>query len=142
MPKDFVYAARKLRCSPAFAAASILTPALGIGASTAIFNVANAVLLRLLPYKDPARLLYACSDMKKRNVSDHFWSTPDFVDLRNHAADALEDVAAVRTGRFNLALDDDTPQEVAIATASANFFRVLGVRVILGRDFLDTDGLP
>jgi len=140
--KDFVYAARTLRSSPAFAAAAVVTLALGIGASTAIFSVTNAVLLRPLPYKDPGRLLYACADLKKRNVSDHFWSTPDFVDLRNHASESLEDVAAVRTGRFNLVLDDGTPQEVALATASTNIFRVLGVRIVLGRDFLETDGLP
>jgi putative ABC transport system permease protein len=142
MLKDFVYAARTLRASPAFAAAAVVTLALGIGASTAIFSVANTVLLRPLPYKDPGRLLYACSDMRKRNVSDHFWSTPDFMDLRNHASESLEDVAAVRTGRFSLALDDGTPQEVAFATVSTNLFRMLGARVVLGRDFLETDGLP
>ena len=75
MLKDFVYAARTLRSSPAFTAASVLTLALGIGASTAIFSVTNAVLLRPLPYKDPARLLYACSDMKKRNVSGSNFSS-------------------------------------------------------------------
>ena len=142
MLKDFVYAARTLRSSPAFAAAAVVTLALGIGASTAIFSVADAVLLRPLPYKDPGRLLYACSDQLKRNVFDHFWSTPDFMDLRNHAAESLEDVAAVRTGRFSLANDDGTPQEVAFATVSANVFRVLGARVVLGRDFVDGDGLP
>jgi predicted permease len=142
MLKDFVYAARALRASPAFAGAAILTLALGIGASTAIFSVANAVLLRPLRYKDPGRLVYACDDLKKRNVSDHLWSTPDFLDLRNHASGALEDVAAVNTGRFNLALDDGTPQEVAYASVSTNLFRLLGARVILGRDFRDTDGLP
>src|SRR5262249_26772511 len=142
MLKDFVYAARTLRSSPAFAAASVLTLALGIGASTAIFSVANAVLLRPLPYKDPGRLLYACADLKKRNVSDHFWSTPDFMDLRNHASASLEDVAAALTGRFSMALDDGTPQEVAFASVSTNMFRLLGVRVVLGRDFQDTDGLP
>jgi len=141
MLKDFVYAARTLRSSPAFGAASVLTLALGMGASTAIFTVANAVLLRPLPYKNPDRLVYACDDLKKRNVSDHLWSTPDFMDLRNHAP-ALEDVAAVATGRFSLALDDGTPQEVVAATASTNIFHLLGVRVVLGRDFQDTDGLP
>ncbi len=142
MLKDFVYAARTLRASPAFAAAAILTLALGVGASTAIFSVANAVLLRPLPYKDPGRLVYACDDLRKRNVYDHFWSNPDFMDLRNHAADALEDVAAVRTGRGNLTFDDGTPQEVVFASVSENFFRVIGARVVLGRDFVETDSLP
>src|ERR1019366_5972308 len=106
MLKDFAYAARTLRSSPTFAAAAILTLALGIGASTAIFSVANAVLLRRLPYKDPGRLVYACSDMTTRNVYDHFWSAPDYVDLRDHASSALEEVAGGTTGRGRLAHED------------------------------------
>src|SRR5271155_3233456 len=84
---DFIYAARSLRSSLAFAAAAVLTLALGIGASTAIFSVADAVLLRPLPYKDPARLVYACNDLKTRNVYDYFWSTPDYLDLKSHASE-------------------------------------------------------
>src|ERR1035437_10321676 len=99
MLKDFAYAARTLHSSPAFAAAAVLTLALGIGASTAIFSVADAVLLRPLPYKDPARLVYACNDLKTRNVSDHLWSSPNYIDLRDHASESLEDVAALHTVR-------------------------------------------
>jgi putative ABC transport system permease protein len=141
MLQDFVYAARTLRASRVFTVTAVITLALGIGASTAIFSVANAVLIRPLPYKDPGRLIYACADMLKRNVYDHFWSAPDFMDLRNHAA-ALEDVAAMFTGRFNLAHDDGTPEEVAFATVTPNIFRMLGVHVVLGRDFIDSDGQP
>jgi hypothetical protein len=86
MLRDFVYAARSLRSSPAFAVAAVLTLALGIGASTAIFSVADAVLLRPLPYKDPGRLVYACNDLKTRNVSDHLWSGPNYMDLRDQAS--------------------------------------------------------
>ena len=74
--RDFIYAARTLRSSPAFAAAAVITIALGIGASTAIFSVANAVLLRPLPYKDPARLVYACADLRRRHLLDFLWSSP------------------------------------------------------------------
>src|ERR1035437_3799992 len=102
MLKDFAYAARTLRSSPAFAAAAVLTLALGIGASTAIFSVADAVLIRPLPYKDAGRMVYACNDLKTRNVTDHLWSGPNYMDLRDHASAALEDVAAVSTGRFSL----------------------------------------
>jgi len=64
---DFIYAARTLRSSRAFDAAAVITIGSGIGASTSIFSVANAVLLRPLPYKDPARLVYACTDLRRRH---------------------------------------------------------------------------
>ena len=141
MLRDFVYAARTLRSSRVFTATAIITLALGVGASTAIFSVANAVLIRPLPYKDPGRLVYACDDLLKRNVYDHFWSTPDYMDLREHDA-SLEDVAAVRTDRGNIQQDDGTPQDVAFATASSNVFRVLGVHIAMGRDFIASDSQP
>jgi hypothetical protein len=139
---DFVYATRTLRSSPAFAFAAVLTLALGIGASTAIFSVANAVILRPLPYKDPARLIYPCSDLKTRNVTDHLWSAPDYLDLRNYASATLEDVAAVSTVRTNFVRDDGTPEETVLAQVTPNIFRFLGARVVLGRDFIDSDGQP
>ena len=141
MLRDFRYAARALRSSRVFTATAVITLALGVGASTAIFSVANAVLLRPLPYKDPGRLLYACADLLKRNVYDHFWSSPDFVDLRDNTP-GLEDAASVRTNRINLLQDDGTPQEVALATVSSNFFHLLGLRIVAGRDFLASDSLP
>src|ERR1700692_4325444 len=96
--RDFTYAARTLRKSPVFAATAIVTIALGIGASTAIFSVTNAVLLRPLPYRNPDRLAYAIADMRKRNVKDFFFSNADFLDMRNGSASVFEDVAAVSTG--------------------------------------------
>jgi len=142
MLQDFLYALRTLRSSPAFAVATILTLALGIGASTAIFSVANAVLIRPLPYKDPGRLVYACADLKTRSVYDHLWSAPDYMDLRDHASSALEEVAAVNTGRSSFLRDDGMPEEQAYAQVTPNVFRLLGVRIVLGRDFTDDDGQP
>jgi putative ABC transport system permease protein len=142
MLADFVYAARTLRASPTFAAASVLTLALGIGASTAIFSVAETVLLRPLPYKDPGRLIYACTDLRKRNVYDYMWSTADLLDLREHASSALQDAAGVNTQRIVLQHDDGSPEELAQAVVTTNLFRVLGARVVLGRDFTDSDALP
>src|SRR4051812_41337475 len=67
------------------------------------------------PYRDPARLVYPCSDLKTRNVTDHLWSGPDYLDLRNHASTTLEDVAAVSTVRTNFVRDDGTPEDTVLA---------------------------
>src|SRR5882762_3042791 len=85
MLNDLSYAFRTLRKSPIFTITAVVTIALAIGASTAIFSVTNGVLLRQLPYKDPDRLVLTCSDMRRRNVKDFPLSNADFLDLRNGA---------------------------------------------------------
>jgi predicted permease len=142
MLRDFIYAARTLRSSPAFAAAAVITIALGIGASTAIFSVADAVLLRPLPYKDPARLVYACADLRRRHLADFLWSSPDLADFRAHASSAVEDAAGANTFRAVYGRDDGSSEEIPQANITPNLFRVLGARVILGRDFVESDALP
>src|SRR5947208_3993993 len=142
LSKDLIYAFRTLRKNPAFAITSIVTIGLGIGASTAIFSVTDAVLLRALPYKDPERLVLACSDLRRRNVKDFPMSNADFLDLRNGAKSAFEDFAAVFTFRRPLPGTDGTPEQVRAATVSTNFFRLMGVQIAFGRDFQDSDGLP
>src|ERR1700689_4127392 len=93
--KDFVHAARLLRKNPIFTVTAVVTIALGIGASTAIFSVANAILLSPLPYKSPAELVLACSDMTRRGVRDFPFSNADFIDLRNGTKSSFEDIAGV-----------------------------------------------
>jgi len=140
--QEIVHVGRALRKSPGFTLIAILTLALGIGASTAIFSVTNAVLLRPLPYKDPERLVLACSDLRKRNVKDFPMSNADFVDLRKGANHAFEDFAAVRTGGAVLLREDGTPEHVRTGFVSPNFFALLGARMASGRDFTEADGLP
>jgi hypothetical protein len=106
-------------------AAAVLTFGLGIGASTACSAWRTSVLLRPLPYKDRAQLVYACNDLKTRSVYDHFWSDRNYMDLRDQAHSALEDVAAINTFR-----------------GSRIFFCLIGARVVSGRDFTDSDGQP
>lgn len=123
---DFLYAARTLRSGPAFAAAAVFTLALGIGAGTAVFSVVDSVLLRPLPYSNPDRLIYACTDLLKRNVYDYQWSTADLLDLRATAASTIEDAAGVSTFRAVLQHRDGQPEEIAQAGVTTNLFRVLG----------------
>jgi predicted permease len=140
--KDLGYAVRTLRKSPVFAATAALTIALGIGASTAIFSVTHAVLLRPLPYKDASRLVLACSDMRRRNVQDFPFSNADFLDLRDGAKGAFDDFATVVTNPGPAPRADGTMEMIRVAAVSTNFFRMMGARVAFGRDFQDPDGTP
>ena len=140
--RDFTYAARVLRKSTVFAATAAITIALGIGASTAIFSVANAVMLRPLPYKNPDRLVFAISDMRKRNVKDFPFSNADFIDLRNGAGAMFEGLGAVDTGRAIVPREDGSPEQIHWAAVTPDFFRLMGARLTLGRDFVEADGQP
>ena len=138
--KDLGYAWRTLRKSPVFFTTAVVTIALGIGASTAIFSVTNAVLLRPLPYKDPDRLAFLCGDMRKRNVRDFPTSQADYFDLRNGTKSMFEDLAAVNTGRGLFPREDGTPEQLRTAGVSINFFQLLGAKIVAGRDFDESDG--
>jgi predicted permease len=140
--KDIVYAARSLGKGPVFLTTAVLTIALGIGASTAIFSVTNAVLLRPLPYKDPSQLIIACGDMRKRNVKDFPFSNAEYFDLRETDQNTFEDFAGVLTGRGPVLGDDGTPELVRFGVVTPNFFRLLGASIHIGRDFSDADGQP
>ncbi len=142
LSKDLRYSFRTLRKTPVFAVTAVVTIALGVGASTAIFSVTDAVLLRPLPYTDPERLVLACSDMQRRNVKDFPFSNADFLDLRKGATRTFEDFAAVTTGRGPVPQADGTPEQARFGVVSTNFFRMMGGRIALGRDFQDSDGLP
>jgi predicted permease len=139
MLNDLSYAFRTLRKSPIFTITVVVTMALAIGASTAIFSVTNGVLLRQLPYKDPERLVLARGDLQKRNVKDFPLSNADFLDLRNGAKNNFEDFAAVNTFRFTLPGLDGTPERIRAAAVSTNFFQMMGGAIVAGRDFQDSD---
>jgi len=141
MRKELIHAARGLWHSPVFALTAILTIALGIGASTAIFSVTNAVLLRPLPYKDPDRLVLPWVEMRARHQFDGTFSADAMFDLRK-GAPLLEEVAALSTFRAPFLAEDGTPEQVSFGFVTPNFFRLMGAHLKLGRDFDDADGLP
>lgn len=140
--KDLSFALRTLARSPLFTVAAALTIALGIGASTAIFSVTNAVLLRPLPYNDPERLVVMYMDLRTRNNFAMPLSNENFVDIRGGSKNSFEDFAAFRTARQVLPGRDNVPEQVRVAIVTTNFFRVLGHTVVVGRDFQDADGIP
>lgn len=131
--KDLGFAMRVLRKRPAFSLTVALTLGLGIGATTAIFSVVNAVLLRPLPYSDPDRLVIVWGELRNRNVHDWPFANPDFADLRAQTT-TFEGLAAVVTGRNAVAGPNGETVTIRMANATTNIFSVLGLRVARGRD--------
>src|SRR5215510_15282418 len=140
--QDLRYGARMLLKNPSLSLIAVITLALGIGANTAIFSVANAVLLRPLPYENPDRLVFASADLRRRNVKDWPLSNADFFDLRNGAKTTFESMAAVYTGRTTIPKDDGTPEQIRFAFVTPNIFQLLGAKIAFGRDFVEEDGQP
>ena len=137
--QDLIYGARMLRKSPGFTAVAVLTLALGIGANTAIFSVVNGVLLRSMPYKDPAGLAIVWNDYGNQGQSLPAVSPPDFNDYRERSR-LIEFAGASGTPGGTLMLDDpggggNRPQQFDMATVTPNFFSLLGVTPALGRNF-------
>jgi len=140
--RDLAFAVRTLRRSPVFTLAAALTIALGIGASTAIFSVTNAVLLRPLPYRNPDRLVVMYMDLRARNSLGMPLSNENFADIRDGSRGSFEDMAAVRTARQVLPGADSTPEQIRVAVVTVNFFRLMGATIARGRDFEEADGRP
>ena len=134
------FALRQLRKSPGFAITTILTLALGIGATTAIFSLVNAVLLRPLPFPEPERLVsLQQADFEPgvpANAQENL-SYPDFFDWRAQSR-SVAGMACYRHDSVTLTGSGD-PQQLESQVVSSEFFRVLGVHPMLGRDFLPGD---
>jgi putative ABC transport system permease protein len=129
--QDLRYGSRTLRKSPGFTVIALLTLALGIGANTAIFSILYGILLRPLPYKDPARLIVLHETTPK--VGTVSVSYPDFLDWRAQNT-AFSEMAAVNSIGFNLS-GINQPENVSGQAVSANFLSMLGMRPLFGRDF-------
>ena len=136
--QDVRYALRMLRKSPGFAAVAILTLALGIGANTAIFSVLDSVLLRPLPYQNPAGLVMLWENNSQHPNPHNTVSPPDFLDWQNRNS-VFAEMAALFDQHANLT-GNGLPQEVVLQDVSANFFSVLGVSPMLGPGFTADNG--
>ena len=144
--QDLRYAARQLRKSPGFTAVAVLTLALGIGANTAIFTVVNALLLKMLPVKNPQELVIVGSstDPNRRSngtPSTEIYSYPLYKELRDHNAVFSGLAAAATDHRVEVAAQEaDTNAEKVIGRmVSGNYFNVLGLQAAAGRLFSDSD---
>jgi putative ABC transport system permease protein len=125
--QDLKYGLRMMRREPGFASIAVLTLALGIGANTAIFSVVNAVLLRPLPYRDPARLVTVLHDGWKPVAP------ANFLDWREQSQ-SFESIAAAQS--WNLTLTGlDRPEQLNVLQTSVEMFHLLGVDAALGRTY-------
>jgi putative ABC transport system permease protein len=136
--RDVLYAARLLRRAPGFAATALLTLALGIGANTAIFSVLNAVLLRPLPYADPGRLVLIGERGPTGSAGNVGYTT--FLDWRDRAR-GFEEMTLIRSWNPTLIVNGQA-ERVSGMRVAANFFRTLGVKPAIGRDFTPADDTP
>jgi putative ABC transport system permease protein len=141
--QDVRYAIRMLLRTPGFAIASIVCLALGIGATTAIFSIVNAVLLRPLPYAQPDRLVRVYTEFPDGGVSsaNRFWfSPPEFFDLRRDST-SFETLDGWVNGGANLTGGVD-PVRVTASFVSGGMLPTLGVSPLRGRLLTDRDDLP
>jgi putative ABC transport system permease protein len=135
--QDVRYGFRMLVKSPAFAAVTVITLALGIGANTAIFSMVNSVLLRPLPFDQPERVMLVAETWQGQNGSV---SAGNFVDWQQQNT-AFEQLAAAQVSSFNFAAQD-TPERVVGDRVTHNFFSVFGVAPMLGRTFARSEDQP
>jgi predicted permease len=136
--RDAWYALRSLRASPGFAAVAALTIALGIGTATTIFGIVNAVLLRPLPFAEPAGLVRL---WESNPTTERFSvSSPNYLDWRERARSFTE--LGAYGGRPVSLTDGAEPERVEAAAVTPTVFRVLGVAPRVGRTFLDEEARP
>src|SRR5882724_12010707 len=134
MVADLKFASRQLHKSPGFSVLAIVTLALGIGLNTAIFSLINDLFLRGLPFKEPQRLVHMYSNARERNLLELAISVPRFEHYRESQT-IFDGFGAENVSAFTLTGLGDAVQVLG-GQVTSNYFDVLGVRPIRGRNFL------
>jgi len=139
--QDAKYALRMLRKNPGFTIFAMAVLAFGIAGNTAIFSIADSVLLRALPYPDASQLVMVWEDSSSYGFPRNTPSPGNFSDWksRNHV---FEDMAATSCGDARVLTGDGNPEIVSVKCVTANFFSVLRVPPVLGRNFQTDDDQP
>jgi predicted permease len=140
LPQDIRYALRAFLKNPGFALAAVLSLAIGIGANTSIFSVANALLLRPLPYEDANRLVILWNRSPGLNITEDWFSTAQYLDIKN-GHQGFEQVAIAIGGNYNLTGYGD-PERVGVIRVSSNLLPMLGVHPACGRLFVPDEDSP
>src|SRR5690242_21217600 len=136
---DLRYALKSLRHSPAFTAVVVITLALGIGANTAIFSVVRGVLLKPLPNRDGDRLLYLRQSIDGPAGEDLAFSVPEVNDFRT-GAKSMKGIAEYSPLTLTMLRADGTdPVRIQVGLVTGNYFQVMGLSTVLGRQTNDGD---
>ena len=138
---DIRFALRSVRNNPGFSIVAAMTLALGIGATTAIFSVVNAVLLSPLPYPEPDQLVRVWSSNREGGVERDMVSAPDMHDFEE-ASQSISDL--VGYFEYDATMKDNEGNAVKVLAhgVTPNFFDVLGVSPVMGRAFAPGEGNP
>ncbi|MGH9175057.1 MAG: ABC transporter permease, partial [Vicinamibacterales bacterium] len=138
MLADLRYAFRLIAHNPGFSAAAILTMTLGIGMTTAIFSVVDAVLLRPIPFPDPERLVMVWETDRDSGTTHEPASYPDFRDFQQRSR-RVDRFAAVIAGETSLTPERGDPVRLASLTVTHDFLPLLGVHPLVGRGLTADD---
>jgi putative ABC transport system permease protein len=138
--QDTRFGLRMLRKSPGFTVIAVFTLAVGIGASTSIFSVVNAVLLGDLPYKDPGRLAMIWGTNARCGADESPVSPGDYFEWKQKNS-TFQDIAASYDNEVTLT-GTENPQFLIGYDFSANYFSILGVAPELGRTFTAEEDCP
>jgi putative ABC transport system permease protein len=136
--QDIAFTARQLLKNPGFTAVAVLTLALGIGATTAIFSAVYAVVLQPFPLREPSRLMLVGEVWEG---APQVMSVGNYVDVNAAISEFEGGLSALNYANYNLA-DETAPERVVGARVTANYFDVMGVRPILGRTFTADEDRP
>jgi len=140
--RDSRYGLRGLRRSPGFTVTTLFSLALGLGASLAIFTVADNLLVRPLPYRDASRLVMVWEANRKAPADEHNVVSPaNYLDWKSQD-DVLEGVAAVSPVRSAVMVENGRAEEFGARSVTADFFPLLGVRPVRGRLFTREEDQP
>jgi len=136
--QDLRYGLRTLRKSPGFTAVAVLTLALGIGTNTAVFSIVYGVVFRPLPYPQPQRIV-ELTERSPRGSDEKDVTYQELQFLEEHSS-PFQFLTGCTVQGYNLGLGNET-ERVKGQPVSADYFHVLGIRPLLGRDFLANDDL-
>jgi predicted permease len=135
--QDLRYGFRQLRKSPAFTLTAVLTLALGIGATTALFSVVDGVLLKPLAYRDSGRLVAIWERVRfLQSFAPYLGPNSRHEDIWRRQADDFRDITILQQNSVGVGLAQDHPRYVGRVLAQPNLLDVLGIQPILGRNFL------